>query len=328
MAIIKDFIDYLKVRKRYSSRTQIIYATAIKKFYSFIYPDEYEKFIQKEGELAVAISFLEYIENLYRDEFYTILQPVHIRSFVVSCLESGLNSESVNLYLSGLSTYCQYLISIEKINNNPVNEIHRPKNKKRLPNFYTQEVMSNLLDSHVGDDYISIRDRLIVSLIYGTGMRRGEIIKLQLSHLDLDRGVFKIIGKGDKEREIPIVARLADEIGRYLSKREEFIQQIKADSNTKDFFLSNKGESIYLSFVNRVVKSFLSRNKSLSGKKSPHMLRHSFATALLNNGADLNSIKEVLGHSSLASTEVYTHNSFEQLKEVYKKAHPRGKKEL
>jgi integrase/recombinase XerC len=167
-----------------------------------------------------------------------------------------------------------------------------------------------------------MRDKLIVMLIYATGMRRQEVASLEVGMFDQGRKVFKIIGKGDKEREIPVVGTLFEKILLYLHKRKEEFDPEPCNA----FFLTDKGAPLYLNFVNNVVKKELAGIKGLEGKISPHVLRHSFATHLLNDGADLNSIKEVLGHSSLAATQVYTHNSFEQLKKIYLTAHPRAKK--
>ena len=205
---------------------------------------------------------------------------------------------------------------------NPVKEVTRPKEKKRLPSFFTPEALKQYFDSPVADDYASVRNRLIVTMLFDTGLRRAEAASLRTGDIDLSRRTISIIGKGNKQRFIPIVDSLCEKIGDYLVVRKAFLEE-KPD--TEAFFLTDKGGPAYVEFVNRIVKNELSSIKGISGKKTPHTLRHSFATALLNNGADLNSIKEVLGHSSLAATEVYTHNSFEKLKEIYKSAHPRAK---
>ncbi len=299
MCLTEDFIDYLRVRKRYSPRTQDLYSNAIKRFYSYVKADR---------------------------ESVDCLTVNNIRGFIAKGLDEGLSPESVNLMLSGLSTYCNYLVMQEKIESNPVKGVFHPKEKKRLPAFYTQDAMSGYLSQPVGDGYSSVRNRLMVQLIYDTGMRRAEVASLKTTDYDEERGLLRIFGKGNKEREIPVVGALKNGITGYLAAREDFIRKHSPAQEENSFFLTDKCAPLYLAFVNNVVRKELSGVKGFSGKKSPHVLRHSFATALLNNGADLNSIKEVLGHSNLAATEVYTHNSFEQLKKVYAAAHPRAGK--
>lgn len=300
MGCMEDFLDYLRVRKRYSPRTRILYSNAIKRFYAFIHADS-----DSVGHLTVN----------------------NIRAFIAKGLDDRLSPESVNLMLSGISTYCNYLIMQGKMESNPVKEVFHPKKKKRLPAFYTQGAMADYLARPVESDYSSIRNRLMVQLIYDTGMRRAEVASLKTYDYDRARGLFRIIGKGNKEREIPVVEILKENIDSYLISRESFIKEHKSSDGEAAFFLTDKCAPLYLAFINNIVKKELTGIKGFSGKKSPHVLRHSFATALLNNGADLNSIKEVLGHSNLAATEVYTHNSFEQLKKVYAAAHPHsGKK--
>ena len=314
MGIREDFADYLRVRKRYSLRTVRLYNEAIERYCGYMFP---------ESESS----------GLPDDELIDSLKPLNIRGFIANCLDSGLKSESVNLMLSALSTLCNYLVKQERMPSNPIKEVVRPKQKKRLPLFMTQDLLQQYIDSPIDGDYKSVRDRMIITLIYDTGLRRAEVASLKVESFDLKRGVLRIVGKGSKEREIPLVQSLCEKIVDYLSVREEFVSAEEesapaavSDDATSAFFLTDNKGPLYLEFINRVVKRELSNIKGGSGKKTPHILRHSFATALLNNGADLNSIKEVLGHSSLAATEVYTHNSFEQLKEVYKKSHPRGGK--
>ncbi|MFA6880018.1 MAG: tyrosine-type recombinase/integrase [Bacteroidales bacterium] len=309
MGRAEDFIDFLRVRKRYSPRTQALYKEAIKRFYEYMYRDS----------LQVAGVEMPGTE----EERLKLLTPLNLRGFVADGMENGLNPETINLMLSGLSTYCNYLLKQNVLQSNPVKEIFRPKEKKRLPEFYTQDAVAEYLKRPViGDNYEALRDRTIVMLIYDTGMRRAEVAGLTTGNLDISRSIFKIIGKGNKEREIPVIPSLLENLLVYLQLRNKTFPHCEADA----FFLTNKGGEIYLKFVNDVVKKELTGLKGFTGKKSPHVLRHSFATALLNNGADLNSIKEVLGHSSLAATQVYTHNSFEQLKKIYLTAHPRAKK--
>ena len=316
MSYIKDFSDYIAVRKRYSKRTLALYQRALEDFYFYIFSDS-------------SFPDMETLEAKAGAEFLKVLTPQNIRSFIAEKLDKEYNPETINLELSALSTFCSYLVKMEAIAVNPVKSVNRPKQKKRLPKFYAQQALNEFLDSRIGDDYISVRNTLIIALIYDTGMRRSEVASLTMKNLDMSRWVFKIEGKGGKEREIPVVDSLKERLLEYLPVRQKFITELldkgkRAD--TESLFLTNIGGKSYPAFIHNVVTECLSEDKAFSGKRSPHVLRHSFATALLNNGADLNSIKEVLGHSSLAATEVYTHTSFEQLKKVYSQAHPRAKK--
>src|SRR5574344_1135137 len=326
MGWMEDFIDFLRVRKRYSPRTQALYADAIKRFYDYMYRDGLPTGGAESAAAGAGLSGTEPADGAglpgTEEERLKLLTPLNLRGFVADGLEKGLNPETMNLMLSGLSTYCNYLLKQNVFYCNLVKEIFRPKEKKRLPEFYTQDAMAEYLNRPVGDNYEALRDRTIVMLIYGTGMRRAEVTGLTIGNLDISRSIFKIVGKGNKEREIPVIPSLLENLLVYLQLRNKTFPQCETDA----FFLTNKGGEVYLKFVNDIVKKELTGLKGFSGKKSPHVLRHSFATALLNNGADLNSIKEVLGHSSLAATQVYTHNSFEQLKKVYLTAHPRAKK--
>lgn len=307
MGLKADFIDYLKVKKRYSPRTVKLYGDAVEDFFWHSCPEM----------------------ELCDENILSVLKFQVIRGYVSSLMDRGLDSRTVNLHLSALSTFCSYLVRQKKLASNPVKEVSRPKEKKRLPSFFSPEALKLYFDTPVSDDYPSVRNRLIVTLLYDTGLRRAEAASLRIRDIDLSRGTITIIGKGDKQRSIPIVESLREKIGDYLLLREDFLKEKSSEKTAKapdSFFLSDAGGSAYPEFINRTVKSELSKAKGLSGKKTPHTLRHSFATSLLNNGADLNSIKEALGHSSLAATEVYTHNSFEKLKEVYKTAHPRARK--
>ena len=307
------YIQYLKVQKRYSVRTQELYADVLQRYYLYIYDAEdvstLDEFVAKEvanGDFSLP----------------ELLAPGNIRGYLAKCMEDGLQARTVNLHLSALSGYCRWLLLRGELENNPARIVARPKEKSRLPHFYGAEPLNEYCAAEMPQEYAAMRDRLIVILIYATGMRRQEVADLTLDMVDLGRKVFKITGKGDKDREIPIIPALYEKILVYLQKRTE---QFGVDINNS-FFLTDKGAHLYLNFVNKAVRKELAGLKGFEGKVSPHVLRHSFATHLLNGGAELNSIKEVLGHSSLAATQVYTHNSFEQLKKIYVTAHPRAKK--
>lgn len=309
--MLEQFLRYIETERRYSPRTVRLYADAVQRFYDYI----------------------------GGDDSISVLQPLHIRGFIASLLNGGLSSRSVNLHLSALSSYCSYLCKQGLLQTNPVKKIQRPKESHRLPEFYDREALEQLITSFsensswTGDSsesdpsarlesFSACRDMLIVMLLYGTGMRRAELAGLRLENFDEGRSVFTITGKGAKERQIPLVSWLKGKILLYLQKRNALFEGRSSSS----FFVTDKGEDVYLAFVNNVIHKQLDGLKGFEGKKSPHVLRHSFATHLLNGGADLNSIKEVLGHSSLAATQVYTHNSFEQLRKVYENAHPHSRK--
>ncbi len=304
------YIEYIGVQKRYSVRTQALYRDAIYRFYTYIFKvqgkEELHKVIAQEGDKGET----------------DCLTSVQIRNFIAYSMDCGLQARSVNLLLSALSGYCRWLIGKGVLESNPSKGVPRPKENKRLPHFYSKDVLQEYCSVYLPESYSQARDQLMVILIYATGMRRQEVVDLKFPMVDLHRKVFKIAGKGDKEREIPIIPALCEKILVYLQKRSEEFSCYTGDS----FFLTDKGAPLYLKFVNEVVKKELAGLKGVEGKISPHVLRHSFATHLLNDGAELNSIKEVLGHSSLAATQVYTHNSFEQLKKIYVTAHPRAKK--
>ena len=309
------FIEYIRVQKRYSERTVALYRSALEGFCTFALPDV-------EGEVS-------------DDRWREILTPNLIRGFIAQGLEEGKSPRTMNLWLSALSSYCNFLVKSGFLESNPVRKVYRPKEDRPLPQFYTQASMEGYLQeseergvedaaaaTNGKEPFGELRERMIILLLYATGMRRAELCGLKVSDFDRSRKVFRVTGKGDKTREIPVPDRICEEILLYLKRVEE----VEGYGASGWFFVTDKGQQLYPAFVNNVVKKALSGVEGFSGKKSPHVLRHTLATHLLNNGADINSIKEVLGHSSLAATQVYTHNSFEQLKNTYLTAHPRAKK--
>jgi integrase/recombinase XerC len=294
----ETFIEYLKINRRYSPRTLEIYKGSIDELYNFISP------AQDESETNLLI-------------------PAQIRAFIAESMKSGLSSRTINLKLSAISSYCNYLVKRGILKANPVKRVQRPKESKRLPEFYTTTAIESYFSGEFDEgDIFALRDRLVVSTLYCTGMRRAELASLRISDWDRARSIFRVTGKGEKSREIPIPGSLVPQLNSYLLMLNEYYPE----NNENRLFLTDTGQPMYLSFVNKIVARELSFSKGITGRKTPHILRHSFATHLLNNGADLNSIKEVLGHSSLAATQVYTHNSFENLKKIFLTAHPRAKK--
>lgn len=305
MNCIEKFLEYIRVQKRYSPRTSALYRSALEEFYAFILPDA-DPAITPEEELIGTLT------------------TNNIRGFIAHGLESGLSPRSMNLRLSALSSYCSYLMTASLLESNPAKRVFRPKEGSRLPEFYTEGALERYLaepPDHEGDFHL-LRNKMMILVMYGTGMRRSEIVSLKVGDFDSGRKVFRIVGKGDKLREIPVPISICEEILLYLKRiKGEF-----PEGTDGMFFVTDKGKAVYTGFVDKVVKEELGGLEGFSGRKSPHVLRHSIATHLMNHGADLNSIKEMLGHSSLAATQVYTHTSFEQLKNTFLTAHPRAKK--
>ena len=295
MQQVDEYISYVKDVRRYSSRTVDIYRDVLERYYA----------AAGEGEVTAT----------------------RIRNYEVYLMdELGLDSRTVNLHLSVLSGYCRYLCGRGMLSSNPARLVTRPKQEKRLPVFYREESMDKFFEQTAGDaefgNYSQKLSHLIISLLFGTGIRRSELISLDRSSFNPARAVLRVLGKGDKEREIPVIPSLSEEILLYLQTVDSMFDGLGPES---PLLLTPKGARLYPVFVDRVVKKELAGVEGISGRKSPHVLRHTLATELLENGADLNSIKEMLGHSSLAATQVYTHNSIERLQSVYKTAHPRAK---
>ena len=309
------YIEYITVQRRYSSRTAELYRSAIEGFCEFAFPEE---------DLPLSDAKLK-----------EALTPTLIRGYIAEGLEDGLSSRTMNLRLSALSSFCNWLVRSGFLESNPVKKVYRPREDHPLPQFYTQPSMDALLEKEETEaaeaaagaedgkePFDKLRERMIILILYATGMRRAELCGLRVGDFDRNRRVIRVTGKGDKTREIPVPDRICQELLLYLQRLEsEF-----AAGKDGWFFVTDSGRQLYPQFVNNVVKKALGGEEGFSGKKSPHVLRHTLATHLLNNGADINSIKEVLGHASLAATQVYTHNSFEQLKSTYLTAHPRAKK--
>lgn len=306
MELIDKYIDYLGGVRRFSERTLQIYRSVLEDF------------------------------NAYLDttELLDGLTPQVLRAYEVHLLENKhLGSRTVGLYMSALSSFAKYLTKTALLKSNPVKAVSRPKTEKLLPVFYREESMTSYFKDtalygseealllingrNASKEYEKVLKRLIVSLLFFTGIRRSELISIKLKDIDFSRETLKVKGKGDKTREIPLEPHLIREISLYLQARSLM------DISSKDALLiTPSGRSLYPNYVDRAVKGELGKEASITARKSPHVLRHTIATELLNEGAELNSIKEMLGHSSLAATQVYTHNSIEKLKKTYNQAHP------
>ena len=234
----------------------------------------------------------------------------------------NISSRTINRKLSSLNTYYNFLIREGFIQNNPIAKIVRPKSKKNIPEFISDDNINLLLDSDIfSEDFEGIRDRLIIELLYCTGIRRAELIGLSLNDVDLDNTTLKVTGKRNKQRIIPYPKNLNTVLNKYLLRRKEI------NFVSDHLLLTNSGKQVYPNLVYRVVNKYISYFSSVK-KKSPHILRHTFATHLLNNGADINAVKELLGHANLSATQIYTHNTFEKLNKIYKQAHPRANKKI
>lgn len=295
MEFLTGFLNYISTEKRYSKHTEKAYSNDLNQFTSFL------------------------------AESYQIDTPVAassqmIRSWVIDLMEKNNSSRSVNRKLSTLKSFYRYLIREGEVTENPMTKVSSPKVKSRLPSFVDQDSMSALLSAEMfEDDFAGQRDRLILMLLYYTGMRRSELIGLNRSSFDLHNKSLKVLGKGNKERIIPVNEELTSLMKQYIAKRDE--QDFSKSEDT--LLVTDAGMALYPNFVYRSVRNHLAK-VSTSEKRSPHVLRHTFATHMLNNGADLNSIKEILGHANLSATQIYTHNSIEQLKLIYKQAHPKA----
>ena len=243
-----------------------------------------------------------------------------IRAWVVQMMEAGKTPRTVNRKITTLKSFYKYLMREQIIIKNPMDRVMSPRLDKKLPSFVEESKMDFLLDEHgFGEDFRGIRNRLIIEVLYITGMRRAELIQLEDNGIDLYEMQIRVLGKRNKERIIPFSREYLDVFKKYIKLRDETFPS----REWPNFFLTDSGRPLYPKFVYRVVNTYLRFVTSMANR-SPHVLRHTFATHMLNRGADLNAIKEILGHSSLSATQVYTHNTFEKLISIYKQAHPRA----
>jgi integrase/recombinase XerC len=241
-----------------------------------------------------------------------------VRAWMISLIERGCVTSTVHRKMSALRAFFRYMRKHGMSSTDPMSGVKLPKKAKQLPVFVAEEALDRLLDDYqFGDNFSGVRDRTIIEFLYLTGMRRSELISLRDEDVDLSSGQVRVTGKRNKQRVIPLVGSFIKSLEVYLESRS------KAGHAGDCFFVTEKGNKMYDKGVYNIVKRYLSMVTTVE-KKSPHVLRHTFATHMLNHGADLNSIKELLGHASLSATQVYTHNTFEQLKKVYKQAHPRA----
>ena len=295
MQDIASFLQYLKNQKRYSNHTLTAYSDDLIQFYTFckdLTTDSYD--------------FLKINHNI-------------IRMWVAYLMENNFSARSVKRKISSLKSFYKYLQKEGKISYNPASRIISPKIEKKLPAFVSAESMDNLLTNiEFGEDFKGKRNRLVIDLLYQTGIRLSELINLKSANVDIHTMQIKVVGKRNKERIIPITPNLFESIQDYLSEKSNLNHP-----EENYLFVTEKGNRVYPKLIYRIVNNYLRLITTIE-KKSPHVLRHTFATQMLNAGAELNAIKEILGHSNLSATEIYTHNTFKKLKSIYKQAHPRA----
>lgn len=291
-----SFISYLSLEKNYSVHTVKAY--------------------QKDIEEFAAFSLAEYeIENIDEVDYGII------RSWIVSLVNNSISNRTINRKVASLKAFYRFLQRIEKIQTNPLAQHKALKTSKKIEVPFSEQEMQNVLQQlSFAEDFEGRRDKLMIELLYTTGIRRAELINLKISDVDLRGNTIRVLGKRNKERIVPLLSSTKDLFLDYFDERKDLENRL----DERFVFLSKTGVKIYETLVYRVINKYLSEVSS-KVKKSPHILRHTFATHLLNKGADLNSVKELLGHSSLASTQVYTHNSIAELKKVHSASHPRSK---
>lgn len=294
--MIDTFLKYLQYEKRYSPRTLVSYQTDLRQF---------QAYLTKE------------FEGKTRDANYGM-----VRGWIVSLSEQKLDAPSINRKIACLRSYFKFLLKREEITKDPMMKVTVLKTKKKLPHFVNENEIIGLLDKKIVDErkseYSQRLHQAVVEMFYGTGMRRAELIGLRERDINFREGTIKVLGKRNKERVIPFSKGIVSILKDYREIRDRDVKRKDPDY----FFLTGNGKKLYPELVYRMIKAILS-NTNVE-KKSPHVLRHTYATHLLNKGAEINAVKDLLGHTSLAATQVYTHNTIEKLKEVFNKAHPKS----
>jgi integrase/recombinase XerC len=292
---LQHFVEYLKFQKRYSQHTIISYQTDL-------------------------VTFFDFIELNFGNTALPDIKATFIRTWLAKLKEEGMEAKSINRKISTLKSFFKYQLREESITVSPMGTIGSLKLNKRLPQF-VEKADINTLFSYVEfpDSWQGKTDKILLQLLYNTGIRQAELVSLKESQVDAYKNSIKVLGKGNKERIIPVSEDLMGFLKDYVADKRKTFEKYNADI----LLINEKGKKLYPKYVYNAVKKYLSKITTIS-KKSPHVLRHTFATHLMNNGADLNAVKELLGHSSLAATQIYTHNSIEKLKDIHKKAHPKA----
>ena len=292
---LKAFSEYMLLEKKYSKHTVLAYMRDIEMFQLFL--DE-----QHDSEEVSKVGYSE------------------IRQWIVELVNSGISNRTINRKISSLNTFYKFLLKTQNLQVNPLKQHKALKVGKKVQLPFSEQELKTVLESTIEvNDFESARDHLIIELFYATGIRRIELVNIKLSDIDFGNRQLKVLGKRNKERYIPLIDTLINAIRDYSVYRN----QLPIIEDSDYLFLTKKGVKIYEMLVYRIINKYFSEASS-KAKCSPHVLRHSFATHLLNKGADLNAVKELLGHTSLAATQVYTHNSIAELKKVYAKSHPRN----
>lgn len=291
---LPDYLQYLKFEKRYSHHTLVAYEKDLSQFFTYI-----------DGEFSISD--------------INELSHFHVRSWLATMKDDKQSARTVNRKLSSLNSFYRYLLRLGKVKKNPVRQLHSQKLPERLPSYLKEQETTHLLEAVDFDEgFKGATDRMICTLLYQTGIRRSELLNMKELDIEWPLKQVRILGKGNKERLVPMGPQLLQEIKDYIQEKKRV-----AGNESPYLLVLEDGKQLYAGYVYRVVKKHLGMVTSLA-KKSPHVLRHTFATQLLNNGANIQAIKDLLGHSSLAATQVYTHNNIEQLKEIHKTSHPRG----
>lgn len=291
---LQDYLQYLKFEKRYSHHTLVAYEKDLSQFFTYI-----------DGEFSISD--------------INELSHFHVRSWLAIMKDDKQSARTVNRKLSALNSFYKYLLRLGRVKKNPVRQLHSQKLPERLPSYLKEQETTHLLEAvDFEEGFKGATDRMICTLLYQTGIRRSELLNMKELDIEWPLKQVRILGKGNKERLVPMGPQLLQEIKDYIQEKKRV-----AGNESPYLLVLEDGKQLYAGYVYRVVKKHLGMVTSLA-KKSPHVLRHTFATQLLNNGANIQAIKDLLGHSSLAATQVYTHNNIEQLKEIHKTSHPRG----
>ena len=298
---IRIFVDYLRFERNLSEKTIEAYQADLE-------------------------AFKQFYENLNSEISWKTVDSDIVRDWEVSMMNNGNTASSVNRRLSALRSFYRFLLKRKLVTADPAHNLRGPKKEKSLPYYIRESEMNRLLDgeNYFSDDFEGHRDWMIMLMFYSTGVRLSELIGLNLSDVDLDQMQIKVTGKRNKQRIIPYGDEMGDAIRAYLEMRASFLAEKSREGERAFYVDTRNGKRILPTKVQALVKKYLSQ-VTTQRKRSPHVLRHSFATSMLNHHADLQSVKELLGHESLSTTEIYTHTSFEELKEMYKQAHPRAK---
>lgn len=295
--MINSFLDYLSLEKKYSVHTVTAYRNDL-------------------------ISFRDFIETEFNQDNLLEVHYPQIRSWIVSLVDLKISNRTINRKVSSLKSFYKFLQKTKQIESNPLVKHKALKVAKKVQVPFTSNEINEVLNNiSLENDFVSVRNKLIVELFYSTGIRRAELINIKEQNVSYSDRTIKVLGKRNKERFVPLLESVLETLNIYRDLKKEYSKGLE------ELFITEKGNKIYETLVYRIINSYFSRVSS-KVKKSPHILRHSFATHLLNEGADLNSVKELLGHSSLASTQVYTHNSLDAIKKVYNQAHPRSNKKV